>query len=176
VSGISGIVPILLTPFRQDGKIDFESLRREVDMSLDAGVHGIGIAIGSEIFKLTHAERLQMLGAVADQVAGAVPLVMNTSAPGTQVAVQLAARCPSPANHTTSWRCGRPCRKATKPKQNRSLRGEFCPLAASGFKGEIFSTMSIRRSCLGRKHSRRQMYACQQRYPTPSRAQRSTVS
>jgi len=90
VSGISGIVPILLTPFRQDGKIDFESLRREVDMSLDAGVHGIGIAIGSEIFKLTHAERLQMLGAVADQVAGAVPLVMNTSAPGTQVAVQLA--------------------------------------------------------------------------------------
>ena len=90
MSGISGIVPILLTPFRQDGKIDFESLRREVDMSLDAGVHGIGIAIGSEIFKLTHAERLQMLGAVADQVAGAVPLVMNTSAPGTQVAVQLA--------------------------------------------------------------------------------------
>ena len=90
MTGISGIVPILLTPFDKDEEIDFDSLRREVDLTLEAGVHGIGIAIGSEVFKLTQDERLRLLSAVADQVAGEVPLVMNTSAPGTEVATRLA--------------------------------------------------------------------------------------
>jgi 4-hydroxy-tetrahydrodipicolinate synthase len=36
-------------------------------------------------------ERIDMLRRVADQVAGAVPVVMNTSAPGTELAVRLAA-------------------------------------------------------------------------------------
>lgn len=91
MSGISGIVPILLTPFAADESIDYGSLRLEVDMALSAGVHGIGIAIGSEVFKLTVEERVRMLRAVAEQVAGEVPVIMNTSAPGTEVAVRLAA-------------------------------------------------------------------------------------
>ncbi len=90
MNGLSGIIPILLTPFDQNEAIDFDSLHREVEMTLAAGVHGIGIAIGSEIFKLTQDERLRMLRAVADQVAGEIPIVMNTSAPGTEVAVRLA--------------------------------------------------------------------------------------
>jgi len=89
MTGITGIVPILLTPFNEDQSIDFGSLRLEVDMALKAGVHGIGIAIGSEIFKLRPEERLSLLRAVADQVDGAVPVIMNTSAPGTEVAVRL---------------------------------------------------------------------------------------
>lgn len=91
MTGITGIVPILLTPFHADETIDHASLHRQVDMVLNAGVHGLGIAIGSEIFKLTPAERIDMLRRVADQVAGAVPVVMNTSAPGTELAVRLAA-------------------------------------------------------------------------------------
>lgn len=90
MTGIEGIVPILLTPFRDDLSIDYASLRREVDATLCAGVHGIGIAIGSEIFKLTPQERREILRAVADQVEGQVPVIMNTSAPGTEPAVQLA--------------------------------------------------------------------------------------
>lgn len=91
MTGIEGIVPILLTPFRKDFSIDYASLRREVDTTLATGVHGIGIAIGSEIFKLTPEERRQMLRAVVDQVEGRVPVIMNTSAPGTAPAVQLAS-------------------------------------------------------------------------------------
>ena len=90
MTGIAGIVPILLTPFNADETIDYASLRREVDMVLKAGAHGIGIAIGSEIFKLTPTERIEMLRRVADQVSGEVPVIMNTSAPGTEVAVRLA--------------------------------------------------------------------------------------
>jgi 4-hydroxy-tetrahydrodipicolinate synthase len=91
VTGISGIVPILLTPFNPDESIDYGSLRLEVDMALGSGVHGLGVAIGSEIFKLTPSERIHVLRAVSDQVAGAIPVIMNTSAPGTEVAVRLAA-------------------------------------------------------------------------------------
>ena len=91
MTGIRGIVPILLTSFHADETIDHASLHRQVDMVLNAGVHGLGIAIGSEIFKLTPTERIDMLRRVADQVAGAVPVVMNTSAPGTELAVRLAA-------------------------------------------------------------------------------------
>ncbi|MEV8467948.1 dihydrodipicolinate synthase family protein [Fluviibacterium sp. DFM31] len=90
MTGLTGIVPILLTPFTANGTIDYGSLRLEVDAMLEAGVHGIGIAIGSEIFKLTLQERRAMLSAVADQVEGQMPVIMNVSAPGTHVAVQLA--------------------------------------------------------------------------------------
>jgi len=90
MSGIEGIVPILLTPFHDDFSIDYTSLHREVEATLATGVHGIGIAIGSEIFKLTAKERCKMLCAVAEQVDGSVPLIMNVSAPGTAPAVQLA--------------------------------------------------------------------------------------
>lgn len=90
MTGLTGIVPILLTPFHEDETIDYGSLRLEVDMALRAGVHGLGIAIGSEIFKLTPSERINLLRAVADQVAGEVPIIMNTSAAGTNVAIRLA--------------------------------------------------------------------------------------
>ncbi|MCV6824954.1 MULTISPECIES: dihydrodipicolinate synthase family protein [Halocynthiibacter] len=91
MSGLTGIVPILLTPFDSNFDVDFGSLRIEVDATLNTGVSGIGIAIGSEIFKLTPKERREVLRAVVDQVDGRVPVVMNTSAPGTAPAVQLAA-------------------------------------------------------------------------------------
>lgn len=91
MTGLTGIVPILLTPFRADMAIDYESLRLEIEATLATGVHGIGIAIGSEIFKLTQCERREMLRAVVDQVEGRVPVIMNTSAPGTAPAVELAS-------------------------------------------------------------------------------------
>ena len=35
----AGIFPILQTPFDESGAIDFQSLRREIDFCLRAGVH-----------------------------------------------------------------------------------------------------------------------------------------
>lgn len=88
--GLRGIVPILLTPFDEAGRIDFDDLAREIDATLETGVHGIGVAIGSEIFKFGQDDRKQLLAAVVGRVAGHVPVVMNTSAPGTALAVELA--------------------------------------------------------------------------------------
>jgi 4-hydroxy-tetrahydrodipicolinate synthase len=73
-----GIVPILLTPFDEQERIDEESLRSEVEFVLGAGVHGIGLALGSEILKLTEPERERLVRMVVDQVGGRVPVVVNT--------------------------------------------------------------------------------------------------
>jgi 4-hydroxy-tetrahydrodipicolinate synthase len=84
---MQGVYPILITPFDEAARIDEASLRRLVEFNLEAGVHGLGIALGSEVFKLSEAEREQMTRIVVDQVNGRVPVVVNTGAPGTDLAV-----------------------------------------------------------------------------------------
>ena len=82
-----GVVPILVTPFDDDDRIDETSLRYLVEFNIAAGVHGLGVALGSEIFKLSEPEREQVTRAVVDQVRGRVPVVVNTGAAGTSLAV-----------------------------------------------------------------------------------------
>ena len=86
-SRMQGVFPILVTPFDEESRIDEDSLRRLIEFNLDAGVDGLGVALGSEVYKLTEAERGQVTRIVVDQVAGRVPVVINTGAQGTDVAV-----------------------------------------------------------------------------------------
>lgn len=82
-----GVYPILVTPFDEEARLDEESLRRLIECNLEAGVHGLGVALGSEIFKLSEAERTQVTRIVVGQVAGRVPVVINSGAPGTDLAL-----------------------------------------------------------------------------------------
>jgi dihydrodipicolinate synthase/N-acetylneuraminate lyase len=84
---MQGVFPILITPFDEHSQIDEDSLRRLVEFDLDAGVHGLGVALGSEVFKLSEAERERVTRIVVDQVRGRVPVVINTGAAGTDLAV-----------------------------------------------------------------------------------------
>jgi dihydrodipicolinate synthase/N-acetylneuraminate lyase len=85
---IRGIVPILVTPFDAEGKIDVDSLGSLIDFNISAGVHGLGVALGSEIFKFNEAERDLLTRAVVKHVNGRVPVVINTGASGTDLALQ----------------------------------------------------------------------------------------
>ncbi|MEX0760945.1 MAG: dihydrodipicolinate synthase family protein [Dehalococcoidia bacterium] len=78
-----GVFPILQTPFDENGEILFEDLRSEVDFAIRSGVHGLGIAFGSEVNKLSDHERDQVLSTVVDQAAGRAKVVMNTGAQST---------------------------------------------------------------------------------------------
>lgn len=92
---LRGVVPILVTPFDEAGRIDETDLRNLVDFNIDAGVHGLGVALGSEIFKLSEPEREHVTRIVVDQVRGRIPVVINTGAAGTDLAVhysRMAAR------------------------------------------------------------------------------------
>ena len=75
-----GVYPIIQTPFDEQDRVDEESLRRLTEYSIEGGVHGIGIAFGSEIPKLTEAERARVAEVVIDQARGRVPVVVNTGA------------------------------------------------------------------------------------------------
>src|SRR5919206_3643080 len=83
---MQGIFPILLTPFDDQDRIDEDSLRSEVDFTLANGVHGLGLALGSEFLKLTEEERQRVTRIVVDQVRGRVPVVVNTGAQANLVA------------------------------------------------------------------------------------------
>ena len=77
---MQGIFPILVTPFDQLERIDTDSLCSLVDYTIDAGVHGLGIALGSEILKVTEPERDHVITTVVERARGRVPVVVNTGA------------------------------------------------------------------------------------------------
>ena len=74
---MQGIFPILVTPFDRLERIDTDSLCSLVDYTIDAGVHGLGIALGSEILKLTESERDLVISTVVNHVRGRVPVVVE---------------------------------------------------------------------------------------------------
>lgn len=84
---IHGVIPILVTPFDEAGRIDRDSLQSLVDFTIDAGVHALGIALGSEIQTFTEAERELMIRTVIERAAGRVPVIVNTGAAATDLAV-----------------------------------------------------------------------------------------
>lgn len=87
-----GVVPILVTPFHDDGTLDEVSLRNEVDFAIDAGVHGLGIALGSEVFTFTEEERDRVTAIVVEQTKDRAPVVVNTGAVSTNLAVHYSQR------------------------------------------------------------------------------------
>ena len=87
-----GLYPILATPFDDNGRVEVEDLQREVEFALDCGAHGLGIALASEIYKLSEAERDLVTTTVVKQVNSRVPVVVNTGAPGTDLAVEYSRR------------------------------------------------------------------------------------
>ena len=88
---LTGILPVAPTPFREDGALDPEGMRRTCDFLIDAGVDAICILANySEQFLLTDAERAETQATALDHVAGRVPVIVTTSHFSTGVAVDRA--------------------------------------------------------------------------------------
>ena len=79
---LEGIVTVLNTPFDKQGSVDLPSLRRNVQYALNAGVAGFLVpALASEVTTLSITERLQMVAAVIEEVAGKVPVFAGAGEP-----------------------------------------------------------------------------------------------
>lgn len=89
---MQGVFPILATPFDDDDRIDVEDLQREVEFAIEKGAHGVGIALASEVMKLSEAERDLATKTVVDQAKGRVPVVVNTGAPSTSLTILYSKR------------------------------------------------------------------------------------
>ncbi len=91
MSRIEGIIPILPSPFTDDGAVDEAGMRRVLSYVLSAGAHGVAFpAMASEFYALTDAERLRLTELIVTEVAGQVPVVGTATAQSPQAAVELA--------------------------------------------------------------------------------------
>lgn len=90
---LHGCIPILCTPFFDDGSLDLESLEREIDWVIAEGATGVAaLAIASEGYKLTEAERDTITATTVRAVKGRVPVVISADGAGTEVALDRACR------------------------------------------------------------------------------------
>ncbi len=88
---LSGVYPVLPTPFDGAGQPDAPSLRVLVRYLLEAGVDGITYpGVASEVGQLSVAERLSLTAVVLEEVAGRVPVVAGVSSAQAATTIELA--------------------------------------------------------------------------------------
>ena len=98
---LSGVWPILVTPFDEAGEIDVASLARLVRGTLAVGVDGVvALGVNAEASKLSDRERDTIIGIVADVCrAEGKPFLVAVSHGGTKVAVERTRA----AAHAGAW-------------------------------------------------------------------------
>lgn len=74
---LGGLVPVVVTPFGDDGAIVWADLEREIRYLLDAGVGGIAFGFASEVETLAAPERREVVRLAASLAAGRVPVVFG---------------------------------------------------------------------------------------------------
>lgn len=78
-----GVYVIAVTPFKDDGALDFESIDKMVDFYLETGVTGItALGMMGEAPKLTGAESLKVVKRILARLNGRIPMIVGVSAPG----------------------------------------------------------------------------------------------
>lgn len=80
---------MLPTPFRGDGSLDVEGLRRVVKLYVDAGVDGVtALGVTGEVARLTAPERRIVLDEVIRQANGRVPVIAGATADGLRLCIE----------------------------------------------------------------------------------------
>jgi 4-hydroxy-tetrahydrodipicolinate synthase len=88
---LSGIFPVLPTPFDERGAPDEASLRRLVRYVVASGADGATYpGVASEVGELTHDERLRLVAVVQDELAGRLPLIVGISSTSAETSAMLA--------------------------------------------------------------------------------------
>jgi 4-hydroxy-tetrahydrodipicolinate synthase len=79
---ISGIWPVLCTPFRSNGAIDIAAMKDVTRFAIHAGADGLVFpGFASEVDELTGSERILLLDAVLRETAGRRPIIAGATAP-----------------------------------------------------------------------------------------------
>lgn len=71
-----GFIPVMLTPFKHNGDIDFDGLTKLTELYIEAGAAGLfANCLSSEMFELSERERLLVVMQVIKAANGMVPVV-----------------------------------------------------------------------------------------------------
>lgn len=86
---IRGSIVALITPFNEDGSVNYNKLRELVDWHIDEGTDSI-LALGTtaETPTLTLSEEDEIAGTVIEQAAGRVPIIVGSGSNNTMVAME----------------------------------------------------------------------------------------
>ena len=84
IRNLEGSIVAMVTPFREDGSIDFEALARNVDFHLQNGTDAI-LTLGTtgESSTMTDEEDNSVVEAVVKQVAGRIPVIAGSGSNST---------------------------------------------------------------------------------------------
>ena len=91
---LEGVYSVLPTPFTASGEIDEGSLRKVIDLFIEAGVNGVtALGVTGEVARLDDAERRRVLEVVVQHVDGRIGVVAGTTAEGTRTCIALQPAC-----------------------------------------------------------------------------------
>lgn len=92
---LHGVLPVLHTPFLENGAIDAATLQREIDWALEVGADGVVIAMVSEICRLSRPMRQDLAEQVCQGVRERGFVVISVGAESTAEACELAQHAQS---------------------------------------------------------------------------------
>lgn len=73
-----GFIPVMLTPFKENGAVDYPALTKLTEFYLEAGVAGLfANCLSSEMYELSDHERLQIVKHVVTAAKSTVPVVAS---------------------------------------------------------------------------------------------------
>jgi 4-hydroxy-tetrahydrodipicolinate synthase len=71
-----GFIPVMLTPFKDNGDIDFYGLAKLTELYIESGTAGLfANCLSSEMFELSETERIQVIEEVIKVADGQIPVV-----------------------------------------------------------------------------------------------------
>src|SRR5258706_13313232 len=86
-----GVIPVIPTPILENQEIDFAGLERLVAFCVQLNPPAMVLpAFGSEFYKLSDAERIDVIKAAVGAAGGAVPVIAQCNHPSDKVAADLA--------------------------------------------------------------------------------------
>jgi 4-hydroxy-tetrahydrodipicolinate synthase len=85
---LEGVYSVLPTAFTASGDLDDDSLRRVIDLFIQAGVNGVtALGVTGEVARLDDSERRRVLEVVTTHVNGRIGVVAGTTADGTKACI-----------------------------------------------------------------------------------------
>lgn len=89
---LTGVIPILPTPFLEDGEIDEVGFRKVIDAAIMDGAHGLAMfGLASEYPKLADAEKVRLTRILVEQTGKRVPVIVSITHHSLEVARKEAA-------------------------------------------------------------------------------------
>jgi len=80
----------LVTPFQDNGEVDFDAYGRLIDFQLENGTNGlVPCGCTGEAATLSHAEQKECIRFTVERVAGRVPVIAGTGSNNTREAIEL---------------------------------------------------------------------------------------